>query len=102
MSAGNFLVRTCSAGVSPAVFPTPGCAKKPAGRRRYENIAFLWKLDKFHFATRIRRQRRSVGSLLVCVFALLFMMLTGACGKRGGGKIVVGSKNFTEQIVLAE
>ncbi len=102
MSAGNFLVRTCSAGVSPAVFPTPGCAKKPAGRRRYENIAFLWKLDKFHFATRIRRQRRSVGSLLVCVFALLFMMLTGACGKRGGEKIVVGSKNFTEQIVLAE
>src|SRR5258708_15409761 len=100
MSAGNFFVRTCSAGVSPAVFPAPGCAKKPAGRRRYENLAFLWELDKFHFVTRIRRKRRSVDSLLVCVFALLFMMLTGACGKRGGVKSVVGAQNFTERIVL--
>jgi len=37
--------------------------------------------------------------LLLCVFALL---LAGGCGKRGAESIVVGSKNFTEQIVLGE
>jgi glycine betaine/choline ABC-type transport system substrate-binding protein len=30
------------------------------------------------------------------------MLVTGGCGKRDGDTIVVGSKNFTEQIVLAE
>ena len=44
-------------------------------------------------------QRLAIGSLLPCFFALLF---AGGCGKRGGETIVVGSKNFTEQIVLAE
>ena len=42
------------------------------------------------------------GSLLLRVLALLVMLPTGGCGKRGGETIVVGSKNFTEQIVLAE
>ena len=42
------------------------------------------------------------GSLLLHVLALLVMLPTGGCGKRGGETIVVGSKNFTEQIVLAE
>src|SRR5579872_5304159 len=38
--------------------------------------------------------------LLLCAAVLLF---GGGCRKNGGGeKIVVGSKNFTEQIVLAE
>jgi osmoprotectant transport system substrate-binding protein len=37
--------------------------------------------------------------LLPFLAALLFV---GGCGKSGGEKIVVGSKNFTEQIVLAE
>ncbi len=35
-----------------------------------------------------------------CVFALC--CLARGCGKRGGETIVVGSKNFTEQIVLGE
>jgi glycine betaine/choline ABC-type transport system substrate-binding protein len=37
--------------------------------------------------------------MLLCVVATMF---TGGCGKRGVETIVVGSKNFTEQIVLAE
>ena len=44
----------------------------------------------------------ATGSLLLCVFAFLFMLAAGGCGKRGVETIVVGSKNFTEQIVLAE
>ena len=41
-------------------------------------------------------------SLLPLVFGLLFMLITSGCGKRGVETLVVGSKNFTEQIVLAE
>ena len=37
--------------------------------------------------------------LLLC---LCVLPAAGGCAKRGAGKIVVGSKNFTEQIVLAE
>jgi osmoprotectant transport system substrate-binding protein len=37
--------------------------------------------------------------LVLCIAAFL---VAGACGKSGGEKIVVGSKNFTEQIVLGE
>ena len=40
--------------------------------------------------------------MLLCVFALLTMLATIGCGKRSGETIVVGSKNFTEQIVLGE
>jgi osmoprotectant transport system substrate-binding protein len=40
-------------------------------------------------------------STLLCVFAVL-VTLVGGCRKSGAEKIVVGSKNFTEQIVLAE
>ncbi len=43
--------------------------------------------------------RPAVRSLLLCVCA---MVATAGCAKRGADKIVVGSKNFTEQIVLAE
>ncbi len=46
--------------------------------------------------------RPAIGSLLPCFFALLAMLLTNGCGRRRGETIVVGSKNFTEQIVLAE
>ena len=41
----------------------------------------------------------AVRAVLFCVCALL---AAGGCAKRGVEKIVVGSKNFTEQIVLAE
>lgn len=40
-----------------------------------------------------------MGTILFCVIASLIAM---GCGNRGGQTIVVGSKNFTEQIVLAE
>jgi len=41
----------------------------------------------------------AVSSLLLFTSGLL---AAGGCGKRGGETIVVGSKNFTEEIVLAE
>jgi osmoprotectant transport system substrate-binding protein len=44
----------------------------------------------------------AIGSPQLWVFALLVMLVTSGCSKHGGGIIVVGSKNFTEQIVLAE
>jgi len=69
------------AGVPPAIFLSPHIAKTPAGRRRHE------------------RQPKCGFTLLLCVFALLF---ASGCGKHGGESIVVGSKNFTEQIVLGE
>jgi len=47
-------------------------------------------------------RRPAIGSLLMCVFAFLVILAASGCGKRGGDIIVVGSKNFTEQIVLAE
>lgn len=43
-----------------------------------------------------------MGSLLLCILAFLAMLAADGCGKRGGETVVVGSKNFTEQIVLAE
>ena len=46
--------------------------------------------------------RPSTGSLLLRVFVFLVMLVPGGCGKRGAETLVVGSKNFTEQIVLAE
>jgi osmoprotectant transport system substrate-binding protein len=44
----------------------------------------------------------AISALPLCVFALLVLLVTAGCSKRGGETIVVGSKNFTEQIVLAE
>jgi osmoprotectant transport system substrate-binding protein len=44
-------------------------------------------------------RRHAVYSVLACVCAVLS---AGGCGRQSGEKIVVGSKNFTEQIVLAE
>jgi len=44
----------------------------------------------------------AIGSPQLWVFALLVMLVTSGCSKHGVGIIVVGSKNFTEQIVLAE
>jgi osmoprotectant transport system substrate-binding protein len=102
MSARQFLVRRCGAGVPPAIFPASHIAKTPAGRRRHEKPAFLSESVEIHFAERIPRQKRGKGSLLLGVFALLSLLAVSGCGKRGSDTIVVGSKNFTEQIVLAE
>jgi osmoprotectant transport system substrate-binding protein len=74
----------------------------PAGRRRYEKPASLHDSGRLHFAAWIRRAKSGIGSFLLGVFAGMFMLAAVGCGKRGGDVIVVGSKNFTEQIVLAE
>lgn len=45
---------------------------------------------------------RSSAWFALCIVALPLLLAASGCGKRGGETIVVGSKNFTEQIVLAE
>ena len=50
-------------------------------------------------STRCGSLRGRTAPLLLCACLLL---ITGGCGKRSAETIVVGSKNFTEQIVLAE
>ncbi len=70
--------------------------------RRYKNHAFPREFEESIFAARIRRADCGIGSLVLPIFALLVMLAAGGCNKRGGETIVVGSKNFTEQIVLAE
>src|SRR6266849_321120 len=52
------------------------------------------------YSCSLRRTKFShAAAVLACVTILLS---AAACGQRGVEKIVVGSKNFTEQIVLAE
>ena len=95
---------SCGAGVSPAVFLTPSrhCVNLPAGRRRHENPVFHREPKEADSAARTRRGNSGIGPRLKRVFAVLVLVVAGGCGKPGGEKIVVGSKNFTEQIVLAE
>src|SRR5271167_3970229 len=51
-------------------------------------------------------RRRKVGAGLLSIVLLALStsasLIVAGCGKRGADTIVVGSKNFTEQIVLAE
>ena len=55
-----------------------------------------------HYSLRCGISWPAIGSPQLWVFALLVMLVTSGCSKHGGEIIVVGSKNFTEQIVLAE
>jgi osmoprotectant transport system substrate-binding protein len=48
-----------------------------------------------------RRSRLRRSEMLLCASLSLFLFVAG-CAKRQEDKIVVGSKNFTEQIILAE
>ena len=102
MSGTHSSVRRCSAGAPPEVFLTRRTAKTRARRRRHEKPAFPCELDEFRFTARSRPEKCRMGSRWPCVFALLVILVAGGCSKRGGETIVVGSKNFTEQIVLAE
>ncbi len=102
MNGRNFMVRACSAGVPPAIFLNPDRAKMPAGRRRYKKPGSPRESNEFHLAARIRREKCGLSTLLLCVFTVMVTLIASGCGKRGGETIVVGSKNFTEQIVLAE
>ncbi len=95
MSARDTSMR-CGASVPPAVFLASHRARMPAGRRRYEKRTSLCEPADLKYHARIRRGRSGLGLLLLSVLTFL-----GGCGNRGG-TIVVGSKNFTEQIILAE
>ena len=99
MTGRHISPRHCSADVPPAVFLASQRERKPAGRRRYENLACHHESSQVQFVARIQCGKPGIGALLLCFFAVLF---TAGCGKRGGETIIVGSKNFTEQIVLAE
>jgi len=90
-----------SAGVPPAVFLTCGLAKLPAGRLRYRSPRSFFQSVGIRIPARTGQRKYGNVPLGICLFVLL-ILLTGGCGKRGGQTIVVGSKNFTEQIVLAE
>jgi osmoprotectant transport system substrate-binding protein len=92
----------CGAGVPPAVLPDPRKPKTPAGRRRHKTLAPIHISGEIYFANRPCGASLEIRSLLFCVFALLAGLAAGGCGKRGADTLVVGSKNFTEQIVLAE
>ena len=60
----------------------------------------LW-LEKQLSARRRRRSRRAAVTVAAAVIAVV-MLSSAAAARRAGGAIVVGSKNFTEQLVLGE
>jgi osmoprotectant transport system substrate-binding protein len=71
---------------------------------RNQKLSMYHKFGKHNFAVRIFFTAKCPAALsLPYVFVLLVTLLTSGCGHKGRGDgIVVGSKNFTEQIVLAE
>jgi len=62
--------------------------------------SLLW-LERQLSARRRSRARRTALTA-AAVAAALVLWSSGAAARRSGGKIVVGSKNFTEQLVLGE
>ena len=93
--------RPCT-GVPPVIFSTASITKTPARRRRHEDPVPLPEAHALNFIARNRSINSRKTSLLLVFFVLLAALVASGCGKRGADTIVVGSKNFTEQIVLAE
>jgi osmoprotectant transport system permease protein len=62
--------------------------------------SLLW-LEKQLSARRRSETRRAVATLAAVVAAIV-LLSSAAAARRSGGAIVVGSKNFTEQLVLGE
>jgi osmoprotectant transport system permease protein len=62
--------------------------------------SLLW-LEK-QLSTRRRSRSRRTAAAMAAGVAAVVLLSSGAAAKRGGGAIVVGSKNFTEQLVLGE
>lgn len=62
--------------------------------------SLLW-LEKQLSARRRMRSRRAAVSIAAIVAAVV-LLSSGLAARRAGGAIVVGSKNFTEQLVLGE
>lgn len=63
--------------------------------------ASLLGLERQLSARRRSRSRRSV-ALMAAVITAIALLSSGVAARRSSGTIVVGSKNFTEQIVLGE
>ena len=97
------LRKRCSAGVPPADCVAVHGPPLPAGRRRYENLSACRETGEPCSGTRISAGKCAPVVSLPYVFLGLAVVLLSGCGHKGRGEgIVVGSKNFTEQIVLAE
>jgi osmoprotectant transport system permease protein len=62
--------------------------------------ALLW-LEK-QLSTRRRSQTKRAVVTIAVIVAAVALFASGAAARRGGGAIVVGSKNFTEQLILGE
>jgi len=62
--------------------------------------SLLW-LER-QLSARRRSRSRLMAVTMAAVIAAVVLLSSGAAARRGGGAIVVGSKNFTEQLVLGE
>jgi osmoprotectant transport system permease protein len=62
--------------------------------------SLLW-LEK-QLSARRRMQSRRAAVSIAAVVAAVVLLSSGLAARRSGGAIVVGSKNFTEQLVLGE
>jgi osmoprotectant transport system permease protein len=62
--------------------------------------SLLW-LEKQLSARRRSQTRRAVATVAAVIVAIV-LLSSAAAARRSGGAIVVGSKNFTEQLVLGE
>jgi osmoprotectant transport system permease protein len=62
--------------------------------------SLLW-LERQLSARRRSRSRRAAAAMATAVAAVV-LLSSGTAARRGGGAIIVGSKNFTEQLVLGE
>ncbi len=102
MSCENNSERCGGAGVPPAVFRAAQMARPLAGRRRHKRPALFHDFYKSTFAALMCWKKKGRASFSLCAFVLLAMLASIGCGKHSGDIIVVGSKNFTEQIVLGE
>src|SRR5437660_1662453 len=63
--------------------------------------AGLWGMERLMSARRRRRSTRVAASAAAALVAIV-LIAGGAAAGRSSGAIVVGSKNFTEQLVLGE
>ena len=61
----------------------------------------LWGMERLMSARR-RRHRRGAAVTATAVLVALVLLAGGAAAGRTSGAIVVGSKNFTEQLILGE
>src|SRR3954470_10920351 len=64
------------------------------------DAGLLWVERQLSARRRSRRQRAAVS--VAAVGAAMVLLASGLAARRSGGAIVVGSKNFTEQLVLGE